>query len=127
MIWIYYFCKKNCFLFWPWPMGTLFLQVGSKNGNFQIFQQKNFTTTGFRIKFLKLIKFSNIFNWKPAKKDQSGCGIGQNLCQIRSNVVEKVKKQALSLGFSYFTRGIPFKEKGSGYKWQLQLEMAKFK
>ena len=39
--------------------------------------------------------------------------VGQNLGQIRSHVVKKVKKWALSIGFfSYFTWGIPFKAKG---------------
>ena len=41
----------------------------------------------------------------------------QNLGQIMSNIVKKVKKQAISLDvFSYFTWGIPFKAKSSGCK-----------
>ena len=34
MIW-FYFCKKNCFLLWAWPIVTpFFVQAGPKNGNF---------------------------------------------------------------------------------------------
>ena len=34
-----------------------------------------------------------------------------------SNVVKKVKKQAISLGFfSYFTWGLPFKARSSGFE-----------
>ena len=41
----------------------------------------------------------NIFQCKPAKK-QSSCSRGKNfLGQIRSNVVKKVKKVALSIDF----------------------------
>ena len=56
------------------------------------------------------IEFYNIFHWKPAKKKiKVVLVLGQNLGQIRSNVLKKVKKPAISLGFfSYFTWGIPF-------------------
>ena len=41
--------------------------------------------------------------------------MGQNLDQIRSNVVKKVKKQALSIGSFHILHGrIPFKAKRSG-------------
>ena len=40
-----------------------------------------------------------MFHWKPAKKIKVGVILGQNLGQIRSNVVQKVKEQALSIGF----------------------------
>ena len=46
-----------------------------------------------------IIEFLNIFHWKPAKKNQSGCSLGAKFGSNRSNVVKKVKKQALSLGF----------------------------
>ena len=63
-----------------------------------------FRTTGFQLTFLILIEFPNIFHWKPAKKIKLGVVLGQNLGQIMSNVVKKVKKQVISLGFfSYFT------------------------
>ena len=41
--------------------------------------------------------------------------LGQNLGQIRPNVVKKVKKWALSSFFSYFTWGIPSKVKNCGF------------
>ena len=54
---------------------------------------------------------------KLAKKIKSGVVLGQNLGQIMSNFVKKVKKQAISLGFfSYFTWGLPFKARSSGCK-----------
>ena len=41
----------------------------------------------------------------------------QNLGQIMSNVVKKVKKQAISLGFFHiFWGGLPFKVRSSGCK-----------
>ena len=56
-----------------------------------------------------LIESPDIFHWEPAKKIKVGVVLGQYLGQIRSNVVKKVKKQALSIVFfSYFKWGIPF-------------------
>ena len=52
-----------------------------------------------------LTEFSNIFHWKPAKKVKLGVVSGQNLGQIMSNVVKKVKKQAISLGFFHTLLG----------------------
>ena len=48
------------------------------------------------------------FVGKPAKKIKVGVVLGQNLGQIRSNVVKKVKKQEISLGFFIFYLGIIF-------------------
>ena len=56
-------------------MGTP-AQVRAKMVLFQRFQQNIFRTTRFQLKFLTLIEFPNIFHWKPAKKNQSGCGLG---------------------------------------------------
>ena len=56
-------------------------------------------TTGFQLKLLILIEFLNIFHWKPVKKIRVGVVLGQNLGQIRLNIVKKLKKQALSIGF----------------------------
>ena len=64
-----------------------------------------FRTTGFQLTFLILIEFPNIFHWKPAKKIRVVVVLGQNLGQIRSNVVKKVKKQAISLGFFHILLG----------------------
>ena len=44
-----------------------------------------------------------MFHWKPAKK--VGMVLGQNFNQIRSNVVKKVKKLALSIAFSHILHG----------------------
>ena len=74
-----------------------------------------FRTTGFQLKLLILIESPNIFHWKPGKKIKVGVVLGQNLGQVTSNAVEKIKKRALSIVFfSYFTWGIPFKAKSSG-------------
>ena len=56
--------------------------------------------------------------------------LGQNLGQIRSNVVKKVKKQALSLVFiSYFTWEIPFQAKkvvvGKSPEWKFMAIIAR--
>ena len=94
-----------------------FAEVGPKNRNFFTFQQKIFRTTGFQLKFLKLIEFPNISNWKQAKKIKVGVGLGQYLNQIKSNVVKKSKETDIIIRFfSYFTWGIPSKAKSSGYK-----------
>ena len=46
-----------------------------------------------------------MLHWKPAKKIKLGVVLGQNLGQIMSNVVKKVKKQAISLGFFHILLG----------------------
>ena len=40
-----------------------------------------------------------------SKKNQSGCGLGQNLGQIRCSGIKKVKKQALSISFFSYLHG----------------------
>ena len=62
-------------------------------------------TTGFQLKFLILIESPNIVHWKPAKKIKLGVVLGQNLDQIMSNVVKKVKKQVISLDFFHILLG----------------------
>ena len=62
-------------------------------------------TTGFQLAFLILIKFNNIVHWKPAKIIKLGVVLGQNLGQVMSNVVKKVKKQAISLVFFHILLG----------------------
>ena len=44
-----------------------------------------------------MIKSPNILHWKPEEKIKVGVVLGQNLGQIRSNVVKKVKKLGLSV------------------------------
>ena len=103
--------KKNC-LFWVWPMGTPFLHKLGQNMIIFRFQQISFRTNRFQLKFLILIESPDIFNYKTAKKIKVGVVLGQNLDQIRSNVVKKVKKQALVFFIIYME--IPFKAKSSG-------------
>ena len=94
MIWFWYFCKKIVFYFGVAHGDPIFTQVGTKNG--------------FQLKLLVLIEPHNIFYWKPAKKIKVGVVLGQNLGQIRSNVVKKSKDIGIiKRVFSYFTWGIP--------------------
>ena len=52
---------------------------------------------------------------ETSKKIKVGVVLGGNLGQVRPNVVKKVKKWALSIGFFFiFTCGIPYKAKSSG-------------
>ena len=57
--------------------------------------QKIVIFRGFSKIFLILIQSPNIVHWKPAKKIKLGVELGQNLGQIMSNVVKKVKEQAI--------------------------------
>ena len=86
-------------------------------------------TTGFQLKFLILIEFPNIVHWKPVKKIKLGVVLGQNLGQIMSNFVKKVKKQVISLGFfSYFTWDNLLKQEAvvvQPYEWQFMAIIAK--
>ena len=69
----------------------------------QVRLKKFFRTNGFQLNFLILILFPNILHWKPAKKIKLDVVLGQNLGQIMSNFVKKLKKQVISLGFfSYY-------------------------
>ena len=102
MIW-FYFCKekkKSC----------------PKNGNFQKFQQFFFIITRFELKLLTLIKSSNIFHWKPAKKkNESGPDLGANFWRNQVHFCEKSKETGIiNRLFSYFTWGIPSKGKSRG-------------
>ena len=119
MLWLSGFVvseKKIVFLFWMWPMGTFLHKSGRKIVIFRGFRKRFFRTTGFQLKFLIFIEFPNILHWKPAKKIKSGMVLGQNLGQIMSNIVKIVKKQAISLFFSYFAWEMPFKAESSHCK-----------
>ena len=92
-------------------MGTPFLhKLGQKIVIFRGFSNFFFKTTGFQLKFYILIEFPNILHWKPAKKKKIKLGVvlGQNLSKIMSDVVKKVKKQVISLGFFHILLGITF-------------------
>ena len=113
MIWFCCFCLKKLFsVLGVADRDPIFEKVGPKNGNFQGFQQKLFKTTGFQLKLLISIESLIVFHWKPAKKIKVGVILGQNLGQIRPNVVNKVKKQALSISFFHILhRKYLFKQK----------------
>ena len=102
--------EKKKKLFWAGSMGTPFLHryLGNKCLLVVIFRGFSnffFTTTGFQLKLLILIESPDIFHWEPAKKIKVGVVLGQYLGQIRSNVVKKVKKQALSIVFFHILNG----------------------
>ena len=63
-----------------------------------------FRNTRLQLKLLIIIESNTIFHWKPAK-NKVGVVLVQNLGQIRSNVVKKVKKLALSIHFSHTSHG----------------------
>ena len=67
--------------------------LGRKIVIFRGFSKKFSELTGFQLKFLLLIEFPNILHWKPAKEIKLGVVLGQNLGQIKSNVVKKLKKR----------------------------------
>ena len=104
MTWFYYF------LFWAWPIETVFLhKLGQKMVIFRGFSKLFLRTTGFQIKLLKLIESSSIFYWKSGKKNQSWFGFGKNLGHIRSIVVKKSKETGISNKFFlYFTWGVEY-------------------
>ena len=64
-----------------------------------------FRTNGFQLKLFILIESSFVGN---NKKNQSGRGLRANLGQVKSNVVKKVKKQALWMFFFIFYMGNTF-------------------
>ena len=55
--------------------------------------------------------------------------LGQNFGQVRSNVVKKIKKHALSIGFSYFMWEITFKGKKvvvvQKHEWKFKVNIAR--
>ena len=62
---------------------------------------------------------------ESSKKNLIGCGLGANLGQIMSNVMKKVKEQAILLGFFHILlKGYLLKQETvvvhlSGNLWQL--------
>ena len=62
---------------------------------------------------------------ESSKKNLIGCGLGTNLGQIMSNVMKKVKEQAILLGFFHILlKGYLLKQETvvvhlSGNLWQL--------
>ena len=109
------FEKKLFFVLGVAHGDPIFTKIGPKNGNFWGFWQRFFRTTGFQLKLLISIESHNI-SLETSKINRSWqCVVlGQNLGQVRPNVVKKVKKQALSIIFFHVTWAIPIKAKSSG-------------
>ena len=61
--------------------------------------------TGFQLNFLILIEFPNILHWKPAKKNQIGCGLGAKFGPNYVQCCEKSKETGNIISFfSNFTQ-----------------------
>ena len=75
-------------------MGTPFLhKLGQKIVIFRGFSKKFFRTTGYQLKFLILIEFSNILHWKPAKtKIKLGVVLGAKFVPNYVKCCEKSKE-----------------------------------
>ena len=67
--------------------------------------------TGFQLKSFILIESHSL---ETSKNIKVGVVLGQSLGQVRSNVVKKVKKQGLSIGFFIFQMGNTLKAKSNG-------------
>ena len=108
--------KKNCFLFWVWPIGTPFLhKLGQKIVIFKGFS--NFFSelpTGFQLKLLILIESPKIFHWKPAKKKLKWLWSWGKIWAKTGPILWKNKETGImNRSFLYLTWRIPFKVKGS--------------
>ena len=81
-----YFCQKKSIV-GVVHNDLLFVQIGPQKTLFKRFYQLFSRTAGLQHKLLILISESpKIFHWKSVKKVKS---LGQNLDQIRSNVINK--------------------------------------
>ena len=81
-----YFCQKKSVV-GVVHNDLLFVQIGPQKTLFKRFYQLFSRTAGLQHKLLILISESpKIFHWKSVKKVKS---LGQNLDQIRSNVINK--------------------------------------
>ena len=62
-----------------------------------------------------MIEFPSILHWKPAKKNQIGCGHGAKFGLNYVQCCEKCKETGnVIMFFSYFTWRLPFKARSSG-------------
>ena len=105
MIWFCYFCKKNCFLLWAWPMGTTFLnKLGKKMVIFRGFSKIFLELLDSNQSYQYQLNPQTCFTRNLAKKFKVGVALGQNLGQ-RPNVVKKIKKWALSIAFFHILHG----------------------
>ena len=114
------FLLKTIFPSWVWPIITAFLcKLGPKKqflrGFTHFFSELLHCNTSY---YLILIVSPNIFHWKSAKKTKVGVVfVGQNLGQIKSNVVKKNKLVFQWFFFIFCMRyTFIYKQKGSGYR-----------
>ena len=73
---------------------------------------------------MTLIKSPNTLHWNQ-KRNKVVVVLGQNLGQIRSDVVKKVKKQALSIGFFFHILHVEYLLKQilvvlQSFEWKLE-------
>ena len=93
------------------------MQIGPQKTIFKRFYQLFFRTNGLQHKLLKLIESPNIFNWKSAKKKQSGCGLWGKIWAKLGPMLWKNKETGIINGlFSNFAWGIHLKARSSGYR-----------
>ena len=106
MSWFYQIWKKKLFFVLGVVHGDPILaQVGLKNDNFKRFQEI-FQNQWIPIKVFSIkIEFPNIFHWKPAKKSKWVWCRGKIWAKSGPILRNKIKKQALSLGFFHILLG----------------------
>ena len=95
----------------------LFVQIGPQKTLFKRFYQLFSRTAGLQHKLLILIIESpKTVHWKLVKKVKWVGSLGQNLDQIRSNVINKQRNWYFNGFFSYFLLGIHLQARFSGYR-----------
>ena len=89
-------------------------------------------TTGFQLKFLKLIESPNIVHWKSAKKkkkNQIGCGLRERFGPNYIQCCEKSKETGNIISFfSYFTWDNLLKQEAvvvKPYEWKFKAIITK--
>ena len=91
---------------------------GSKKQSLEVLPIFFFRTTGLQHKLLTLLESPNIFHWKSAEKGEWVRSLGQNLGQIRSNIVKnKTKKLSFHSGlFLIMHEVLCLKARSRGYR-----------
>ena len=103
-----YFCQKKSVV-GVVHNDLLFVQIGPQKTLFKRFYQLFSRTAGLQHKLLILISESpKIFHWKSVKKVKS---LGQNLDQIRSNVINKQRNWYFNGVFFIFSIRYTFTSK----------------
>ena len=110
MICFCYFCLKSL-PFWAWPIMTPFLcKLVSKKQFLRGFTNF-FQNCWIATQVININCIPNICHWKSAKKAKWAWSLGQNLGQIRSNVVKKTKKLVFQWFFFIFCMRYTFTSK----------------